>query len=151
MFGFGKARAEKKARDAEVQSLIAAAVEETDDAFDEYFAKVEQVSQEFLKRLDGFLTDLEPVEGETPREVSEMWLLDVVDMWREARPEMEARGREFLQGQFEVGKEIGIEWSIEEIFKERFDRAEFNFKARAVIAAGEAADRAEGGATTKND
>lgn len=150
MFGFLKDRAEKKARKAELQRLAVSAAEEINDATDEWFAKVEAVSQELLAKLGEFLTDLTLIEGDTPRETAESWLLEIVEMWREMRPEMEARGRDFLSEQFDISEQIGVGWKMEEVFARKFDEAEFSFKARAVIAAGEAADQAEGKLETRN-
>jgi len=147
MFGFLKKRAEKRERKAELNQLARNAAEEVNDAIDEYFIRVEDVSQDFLEKLNEYLQDLGPIEDETPREMAEMWLLEVVGMWREVRPAMEAASREALTEQFEVTREIGVDWRLEEILTERFEKAEFNFKARAVIAAGEAADAAEGNAS----
>jgi len=143
MFSFLKKRRQKRERAAEVKQLGLDFADEINAALDEWFAKVEEASQKFLERLKEQVTDLTPIEGETPREMSEVYLLENVEDWREVRPTMEASGREFLSQEFEVSREMGVDWRLEEVFAEKFNTAEFNFIARAVIVAGEAASAAE--------
>ena len=113
------------------------------DAIDEFFGRIENFSLQQLEILSIQLEDISDDAGRSPRIVSEEMLIDSVEDWRDIAGDLKDGGLQVLNGWFETADEIGVRWKADEVYEDRWKKADFDFAARAVIVAGEAADKAE--------
>ncbi|MFN5128152.1 MAG: hypothetical protein ACK519_05610 [Sphingomonadaceae bacterium] len=136
----------RKKRSPEYQEAMSLGLEwtnEFNDAIDEFFGRIEVFSLQQLEILSIQLEDLSDDTGRSPRTVSENLLIDSVEDWRDIASDLKDGGLQVLSGWFETANEIGVRWKADEVYEDRWKKADFDFAARAVIVAGEAADKAE--------
>jgi hypothetical protein len=140
MFGFLKRRKEAKAMAEIGRAYVGTVGDEVATDLNKFFDAIGQADDELIELAKARFAGVGLAEGLSPKQEAEIELQAAMDQWNETRVNLREQGEQFLANVFQIASAVDASAQMREVVDKRWADADLNFKAKMVIAFGEATE-----------